>query len=279
MTRGRAQAGVWLIAEDRDTPYDGSTETPNPLSERTRVRVLLLTGDVRLAANFGVQISAAIPDITRSAVVERPTGTIHFSETFKGLGDTSAIAWYRVPNSLGWNITVNAGMSMPTGRTEQPRFRDELEEDSLVPVSRLQRGTGTVDPLFGVSVNRVVGSLFPPGTRVFVTGAARVPLYENGFGLRTGASWEIGAGASREIRWHWLSALGRFSWLHRSQDVFEGVPVLVGGGDWLALAPGVALSFGKTTIQGEVKLPLHRSLANRQLDSSWQAQVGFVQSF
>ena len=111
-----------------------------------------------------------------------------------------------------------------------------------------------------------------------MSAAARVPVRENEFGLRTGASWEASAGASREIRWHSLVAIGRLSWLHREQDVFEGVPVLVGGGDWLALAPGVAIGLGKCTIQAEINL-IYRSLANRQLDSSWQLQLGFVRSF
>ena len=43
LTTGRALIGVWLVAEDRKTPYDGSTETPNPLQERTTIRVLLIT--------------------------------------------------------------------------------------------------------------------------------------------------------------------------------------------------------------------------------------------
>ena len=43
LTQGRRlQISGWLVAEDRDTPYDGSAETPNPLQERTRVRVYLL---------------------------------------------------------------------------------------------------------------------------------------------------------------------------------------------------------------------------------------------
>ena len=275
----RGQAGVWLLAENRGTPYDGSTETPNPLQERTTIRVLLLTGDVRMTEYFGVQISATVPHVTRSAVVQRPAGDLHFSETFRGLGDTSAIAWYRLMNRVGWNVTLNGGLSVPTGKTERPRFRTELEDDSLVPVSRLQRGTGTVDPLFGLSVNRVFTGIFPPGTRLFFNAAARVPMYENEHGLRTGGSWEVGTGASREIFGHTVVGIGRLSWLHRNQDVFEGVPVLVGGGDWLALATGVAVGVGKSTIQAEVKFPLHRALTNRQLDSRWLLQLGFVQSF
>ena len=275
LSTGRLQLSGWLVAEDRDTPYDQSGETPNPLQERTRVRVWLLTGDVRISRASGVQVTATVPDVTRSAVVERPTSTLNFSETFKGAGDTSVIAWHRSV-TFGWNVTVNGGVSLPTGKTERPRFRTELDDGSLVPTSRLQRGTGTFDPMFGVSMNKLVGRIFPPGVRVFVSSAARVPVAENDFGLRTGASWELGAGASREVKWHPLIAIGRISWLHRERDVFEGTPILVGGGNWLFVAPAVALAIGKVTIQAEIKVPLYRDLANRQLDAARSVQVGVI---
>ena len=276
LTQGRLQVSGWLIAEDRDTPYDGSETTPNPLQERTRVRVYLVTGDLRIGDLYGVQVTATVPDVTRSAVVQRPDSTVIFSETFRGVGDTSVIVWKRMVTSTGWNVTLNGGLSLPTGKTEPPRFRGTDDTESLIPASRLQRGSGTTDPLFGASANRVVVQLFPPGTRVFVSGAARVPVAENGFGMRTGASWEVGAGASREIKYHWLVGIGRVSWLHREQDVFEGIPVLVGGGDWLAVAPSIAVNIGPVTVQAEIKLPLYRSLANRQLDSARMFQIGFV---
>src|SRR5688572_8561571 len=182
--------GGWLISENRDTPYDGSTETANPLRERTTIRVWLLTADVRLAAKSGVQITAAIPDVTRSAVVTRASGeTIDFSENFAGLGDISVIGWHRLPVRRGFNITLNGGVSVPSGKTERPKFRDELSEGSLVPMSRLQRGSGTWDPLAGISINRVFTGILPPGTRLFGSAAVRAPVTENEYGLRTGASW------------------------------------------------------------------------------------------
>jgi hypothetical protein len=276
LAQKRLQISGWLLGEDRDTPYDGAGETPNPLQERTKIRVWLVTGDIRIGVMWGVQVTAAIPDVTRSAVVVHPTSTLFFSETFQGVGDTSVLAWRRKVSSTGWNMTLNAGASMPTGKTEEPQFRSELDGDSLVPVSRLQRGTGTVDPVFGVSANRVVMSILPPGIRVFVTGAARVPVAENKWGLRTGASWELGAGASREIKLHQIVGIVRTSWLHRQQDVFEGMPVLVGGGDWLNLAPSLAVSLGAVTVQTELKFPLYRHLSNRQLDSSLAFQVGAI---
>ena len=48
VTSGRVQAGVWLLAENRDTPYDGSTETANPLRERTTIHVLPSDGEPRI---------------------------------------------------------------------------------------------------------------------------------------------------------------------------------------------------------------------------------------
>ena len=284
LSTNRLLIGGWLIAEDRDTPYDGSSETANPLQERTRVRVWLITSDVRITAKSGIQITAAIPDVTRSAVVTRASGEIvEFSENFAGLGDISLIAWHRLPSRRGYTITLNGGVSLPTGKTERPRFRSELDEGSLVPVSRLQRGSGTWDPLVGISVNRVFGGLIPPGTRLFASAAARVPLAENEFGLRTGASWETGFGGSRELRQaglgHNIVAIVRLGWLHREQDVFEGTPVLVGGGDWVHVAPALAAGFGKFTVQAEVRVPLMRSLDNRQLDSPFVLQFGVVRSF
>ena len=239
------------------------------------MRVWLLTADVRLSPKFGVQVTTTIPDITRSAVVTLPASTFNFSENFRGLGDTAVIAWRRM-FAAPWNITFNGGVSLPTGQAEAPRFRPDLDDGSLVPVSRLQRGTGTFDPIFGVSANRIVASIFRPGIRVFATAAGRVPVAENEFGLQTGASFETGGGASREIKWHYLVGIGRLTWLHREQDTFHGTPVLVGGGDWIYLAPGVSVGIGKSTVQAEVRLPLYRSLANRQLDSGWIIQTGFV---
>jgi hypothetical protein len=275
VTDGRIKLGAWLVAEDRDRAFDGSSEVENLMQERTRIMVPLLTLDVRLSERLGIQAAASVPDVTRSAVIARPAGTINFSETFSGLGDTSLVGWYRLKPVRRWNAVVNFGTSLPTGRTETPRFRTELEDGSLVPLSRLQRGTGTVDPLLGATIVRRFRHVTSFGSL-----AARTPLYENGDGLRTGASWEINAGIARELGNHRLTGLARVGWLHRSQDVFRGTPVLVGGGSWLYFTPGIGAQVGKgINVQAEVKLPLYRSLANRQLDSPAIFQFGVSRAF
>jgi hypothetical protein len=275
VTGKRVKAGVWLVAEERDTAFDGSDEAENPFSERTSIRVPVVSLDVRVTEQFGIQAAATLPDITRTAIVPRPGGALNFKETFRGLGDTSLLGWYRLKPIRRWNVVLNAGASLPTGRTERPRFRPELDAGSLVPMSRLQRGTGTVDPLFGVNVDR----RFPAAT-AFASVAARTPLSENGYGLRTGTSWEVNGGAARELGTHRLVGFARLGWLHRQQDAFEGTPVLVGGGHWLYLTPGLAVQIGAgLSAQAEVKVPIYRSLANTQLDSAAIFQFGISRSF
>ncbi len=275
MTGSRVKVGAWFVAEDRDDAFDGSVKVDNPLRERTRIKVPLVTLDVRITDAFGVQVAASVPDVTRTAIVPGATGTFDFKETFRGLGDTAAIGWYRLPPVRQWSVVLNLGVSLPTGKTERPRFRDERQDGSLVPTSRLQRGTGTFDPIVGLSVAR----RFRP-VMVFGSLAARAPLTENGDGLRTGASWETNAGLAREVGSHRVTALARVGWLHRQQDAFRGTPVLVGGGDWLYVTPGVAVQVGRgVTVQAEVKLPVYRALANTQLDSRAIVQVGVSRAF
>jgi hypothetical protein len=275
VTGSRFKLGAWLVSEDRDGAFDGSTKVDNPHQERTQIRVPLVTIDLRITDQFGIQAAASIPDVTRTAVIARSAGTVNFSETFSGLGDTSVLGWYRLRPIRRWYLIVNFGESLPTGKTEQPKFQPELADGSLVPTSRLQRGTGTFDPVFGASLTRAYSQL-----TVFGSLAARTPLYENRDGLRTGASSEVNGGIARELGTHRVTGFARLGWLHRQQDVFEGTPVLVGGGNWLYLTPGAAVQVGKgVNVQAEVKLPLHRSLANRQLDSSAIFQFGISRAF
>ena len=272
----RVKLGAWLVAEDRDRAFDGRSKVDNPMNERTQITVPLLTVDVRITDQFGVQGAVSVPDVTRSALVPRPAGpAVNFSETFSGLGDTSVLGWYRLRPIDKWFVVTTFGGSLPTGKTETPRFKTDLVEGSLVPTSRLQRGSGTVDPLLGASLTRKFGV----GT-VFTSLAARVPLYQNKEGLRTGASSELNTGFAREIFTTRISTFARLGWLHRAQDQFQGTPVLVGGGNWIHLSPGIAAQVGKgINVQAEVKLPIYRSLANKQLDSAAIFQFGVSRSF
>lgn len=106
------------------------------------------------------------------------------------------------------------------------------------------------------------------------------PFRENEDGLRTGASVEVSAGTARYTRIRKIGVFGRVSWLHRQQDVFRGTPVLVGGGHWIYVTPGVGVLVGRgVNLQAEIKLPVYRALANKQLDSRAVFQFGVSRAF
>lgn len=272
---GRLRVSTWVVSERRDEVFEGSRRSDNPLDERTAITVPLVTIDFRVTPRFGVQAATAVPLIARTGVVQRATGPFTFRDDVRGLGDTVVSAWYRGGSPSRWTWTLSGGASLPTGSTRMPRFRPELENGSLVPMSRLQRGSGTVDPILGVSAEHLVR-----GGRWVNSLAARTPLARNDDGLRTGASWEAGSGWAHTIGTHRVMGYSRIDWLHREQDVFNGTRVLVGGGDWLYLSPGAAVMVGKgINVQMEIKLPVYRHLANRQLDSRAIWQFGVSRSF
>jgi hypothetical protein len=272
---GRLRLSLWVISEERNIVYDGSARQSNPLEEITSIRVPLATIDFRVTTRFGLQAATTVPLIARTGVVQRPTGSLEFRDEVRGLGDTIIGAWYRGGAPRRWSWTLNGGLSIPTGSTRTPRFRAELEAGSLVPLSRLQRGSGTWDPIVGAAAEHPVA-----GGRWINSVAARLPLAANDDGLQTGSSWEVASGWAHTVRTSRVMAYGRADWLHREQDRFNGVPVLVGGGNWLFLSPGVAVMVGKgINVQAEARLPVYRRLTNRQLDSSAILQFGVSRAF
>ena len=272
---GRLRVSTFVSSERRDTVYEGSQQDTNPLEESTAITVPIVSLDFRVTPRFGLQASAGIPLIVRTGTVQRPTGDVPFRDEVRGLGDTIIGVWYRGGSPTKWSWTINGGLSLPTGQTRAPRFRSELDDGSLVPLSRLQRGSGTADPVVGVATEHRVR-----GGRWLTSFAARVPISENEDGLRVGMSSELGTGWAHIVKTHRVMAFGRVDWVHRQQDVFNGTPVLVGGGHWLYLTPGIAVMVGKgINVQADVKVPVYRNLPNRQLDSRAILQLGVSRSF
>ena len=272
---GRFRVSTFVSSERRDTVYEGSQPDTNPLEERTAITVPIVSLDFRVTPRFGLQASAGIPLIARTGTVQRPTGAVPFRDEVRGLGDTIVGGWYRGGSPTKWSWTINGGLSLPTGQTRAPRFRSELDDGSLVPLSRLQRGSGTADPVVGVAAEHHVR-----GGRWLTSFVARVPITDNHDGLRVGMSSELGTGWAHIVKSHRVMAFGRVDWVQRQQDVFNGTPVLVGGGHWLYLTPGIAVMVGKgINVQADVKVPVYRNLPNRQLDSRAIFQFGVSRSF
>src|SRR5262245_6661579 len=104
---GRFRLSTWLIAEDRNTVYNGTQEEENPLSEETSIAVPMVSVDYRVTERFGLQALTVVPFIARTGVVQLPSGPFSFRDEIRGLGDTVAGAWYRGGSPMRWSYTAN----------------------------------------------------------------------------------------------------------------------------------------------------------------------------
>ena len=274
ITDDRLTIGVWFATEHQAASPATSVEM-NRFGERVAVRGWLVVCTVRVSTHAGLHISSHFPSITGIALRDDQLQ----GETFRiaGWGDTSIIGWYRFPSTSSWHVTMNVGASLPTGRPTAPHFNPRFPVQSLVPLSTLQAGSGTVDPVLGGSLNWQQQD--SSRTKVFFAAAARLPMSANQYLLAAGGVWEGNAGISRQTKWPWLVATGRLRVFYRERDLFPEEPVSVGGGKWLSFAPGAAIEKGGFSLQAELAIVVYRQLANRQLESTWQAKVGAVRVF
>src|SRR5260221_10880788 len=174
----------------------------------------LTVADAAVVAEYGVargiglsltsfyrQVTARIhfQDLERRPVV-LPQGDIHHrNETLTGIGDPWALAV--AGKALGkWSLAARAGVSIPLGHTVENPFA--LGRRGL-PHQHIQFGTGTWNPMLGLSVGRHLGQ-----TSVIGSALARLPLYENAHGYRAGRRTDASLVADRRLRGPWRAQAG-----------------------------------------------------------------------
>jgi len=181
-----------------------------------------LTVEYGLAAGLGLSLSAFYREVRTRVRFEDaagqpvvlPQGDIHHrNETLTGPAD----AWAMVTagRSAGpWSVGGRAGVTVPLGRTVENPFA--LGRRGLAH-EHIQFGTGTWDPLAGVSVGRRLGK-----TLVLASTLARVAVTENEHGYRAGNRYEgtLSAGRALGGRWRGQAALAL---AHESAERWSGV--------------------------------------------------------
>ena len=58
MDMSRVRVGAWVVTEDRDRAYEGSSEAENPLQERTQIAVPGRSEDSRLCSLSNKQLDS-----------------------------------------------------------------------------------------------------------------------------------------------------------------------------------------------------------------------------
>ena len=271
---GRLRVSTFVFNETRETVYDGSRREDNPLDERTSITVPIVMVDYRLATR--VQRAVVHRDPADCAH-RRPASDDRRCRVPRRGAGRGRYHHRRVPRRVAATLELDnqRGIVVADGADTRATLPGRNGLKAPCPPFAVPAGSGTVDPTFGLALERPLY-----GGRWVNSLAARLPVADNADGLRVGASSELSSGWAHIIRTHRVMGYGRVDWLHRQQDVFQGTPVLVGGGDWLYLTPGLAVMVGKgVNVQADVKLPMYRNLSNRQLDSHLIWQFGISRSF
>ena len=237
-----------------------------------------LVAEYGLASGLGLSLTSFYRQVTtrihfqdeaRRPVV-LPNGDIHHrNETLSGVGDP----WALVVGSKAvgpWSIAARAGVSIPLGRTEENPF--ELGRRGL-PHEHIQFGTGTWNPMFGLSVGRHLGK-----TSVFGSVLTRLPLYENGHGYRAGDRYDASLVADRRLGGRWRAQAG-LDLAHESAERWSGVieeEGNLGRTDLLAAAALVRQVGTAGALSLQVKVPLFTHAHGSQVD--YPAIVGLAWS-
>ncbi|HEU0092826.1 MAG TPA: hypothetical protein VFS78_11965 [Vicinamibacteria bacterium] len=244
----------------------------------------LTVADAALVAEYGVargvglsltsfyrQVTTRIhfQDLERRPVV-LPQGDIHHrNETLTGIGDPWALAV--ASKVVGkWSLAARAGVSVPLGHTVENPFA--LGRRGL-PHEHIQFGTGTWNPMLGLSVGRHLGQ-----TSVIASALARLPVYQNAHGYRAGRRYDASLVADRRLRGPWRAQAG-LDLAHESAERWSGVieeEGNLGRTDLLVSAALVRQVGSAGALSLQVKVPLFTHAHGSQVD--YPAIVGLAWS-
>jgi hypothetical protein len=192
-------------------------------------------------------------------VIEPADGDIHHrDETLTGPGDPWVMA-VSGRAAGAWSLSARAGVSVPLGRTEANPFA--LGRRGLTH-QHVQFGTGTWDPILGLSAGRRLGR-----TALVASALARLPLYENGHGYRAGRRLLLALHADRPVAGAWRAQAG-LDLAREAAETWDGVVEEEGnlGRTDLLLSLGAARAVGGATLTLGVKVPLLTRANGQQLD-------------
>ena len=202
--------------------------------------------------------------------LDRPQGDIHHrNETLAGIADP----WLMLHAGKvagRWTIAARGGVTVPLGRTEPNPF---TLGDLGLPHEHIQFGTGTWNPMFGLSVGRHLGK-----TSVFGSVLTRLPLYENGHGYRAGNRYDASLVGDRRLGGPWRLQAG-LDLAHESAERWSGVIEEEGnlGRTDLLVSAALARQVGAAgALSLQVKVPLFTRAHGSQVD--YPAIVGLAWS-
>ena len=187
----------------------------------------------------------------------------HRNETLTGPGDPWLLA--RLATALGgFTLGARAGLTVPLGRTEEDPF---VLGDMGVPHEHTQFGSGTVEPVVGLDVARVIG---PVRAEVFAVTVQS--LYANGHGYQAGDRYAGGAAVASSLGTKHWRVRGTFEAQHETAETWHGIVHTDEGNTGRTdLLAGLEATWRVTDdwhLGASLKIPVYTHVQGGQLESS-----------
>ncbi len=235
------------------------------LTDRWALDVALPLRDVEIEADFMDAQGQPLPDFV---------SIHHRDETISGVGDTSVSGRYRWKplNLAGWFFDLSAGLSLPTGNTEE----DPFERGSRgLSHQHLFFGSGTVDPVLGVAGVRQ-SKVVPTVGWLRVKAA----LDENSEGYQAGEQVSAGIAVNPALGFEKVSFTGQLELFHEGPSQWNGRDARNSGRTDLLANLGVSWTPAPDwTLQAIVRMPWNLEARGGQLELEPILSFGVTRSW
>lgn len=183
--------------------------------------------------------------------MDRDVGGVEV-EHLSGLSDVTALVEWKFDHESPW--TFVAGLQLPTGEDK------ENPAPGVVPPSLLQLGSGTWDPILGVTWTAPIGPV-----DAWASAAALIPLGESDAGLEPGITGQLSVGGSLAVVEDLRLSFGL-------EDTMRGSDSLLGqrldntASTVIGATAGVAWRFAETWALGvQARVPFYYDMDGTQL--------------
>ena len=187
-----------------------------------------------------------------------------------GLGDVVLMLNFAppLPESLP-GLLFSAGVKLANGSTHAVDEYGERFADLL------QVGSGSMDPIFSVSLSRAFDSLFLNGMLF-----TRIISRENVYGYKYGNEFQ-GIFSMDYMHGDKLVAGLSMNHVYTSRDYFQyGKIARKRGGTWVYLAPKLGIRATESlSLEARLPLPVYQKVNESQLTSDYQLHVGATYHF
>jgi hypothetical protein len=273
---GAIRVSAWSLLENRDRLVIGDQTAPNALGEEVRIQRHFVDLQYIIDEEWSVSATLSYVDIRRKLAAAG------LREKISGVGDTLvAVHWTPIKDDLPedadlgaflqplrWRLGLTGGWTIPTG---QPR---QIAGSPGVPMSLLQTGSGTFQPVLGISARADWGGLAATGDAWFT-----LPFYANRNDYRGGLSGRVALGFEvcpvdwARIR---LAVDARVS----GRDILDGETLDTGGGTRLSFHPRIVINpTDSMAFFVGVDVPFYVNVPERTLETDFTLEAGFSLTF